>query len=75
RGRTGKIVGNADRADAAKAQLTVRARVVYSMTPDHGSAIVRTVLEDPALAADWSAELDDMRSSILSLRQGLAASF
>jgi aromatic-amino-acid transaminase len=78
RERTGAafiLAANADRADAAKAQLTVRARVVYSMPPDHGSAIVRTVLEDPALAADWRAELDDMRSSILSLRQGLAASF
>jgi aromatic-amino-acid transaminase len=32
-------------------------------------------LEDPALSADWRAELDGMRSNILSLRQGLAASF
>jgi aromatic-amino-acid transaminase len=78
RERTGAafiLAANANRADATKAQLTVRARIVYSMPPDHGSAIVRTVLEDPTLAADWRAELDGMRSNILSLRQGLAASF
>jgi len=78
RERTGAafiLAANADQADIAKAQLIVRARTAYSMPPDHGAAIVRTVLEDPTLAADWRAELDGMRSNILSLRQGLAASF
>jgi aromatic-amino-acid transaminase len=78
RERTGAafiLAANAVRADAAKAQLTARARTAYSMPPDHGSAIVRSVLEDPALTADWRAELDGMRSNIRSLREGLAASF
>ena len=64
-----------DIADAAKAQMVVRARVGYSMPPDHGSAIVRTVLSDPALAADWRAELEEMRTGVVGLRHALADTF
>ena len=48
------------------------AREMWSMPPDHGAAVVRTVLEDDALRADWLVELDDMRGRILSLRARLA---
>lgn len=62
-------------ANAARAQMVVRARIGYSMPPDHGSAIVRTVLSDPALAADWRAELEEMRLGVVGLRHALADTF
>ena len=49
------------------------AREMWSMPPDHGAAVVRTVLEDEALRTEWLQELDQMRGRILSLRARLAA--
>ncbi len=49
------------------------AREMWSMPPDHGAAVVRTLLEDEGLRADWRQELDDMRGRILALRARLAA--
>jgi aromatic-amino-acid transaminase len=59
---------------AAVTQETLKglARVLWSMPPDHGAAVVRIVLEDPALRADWLAELEAVRGRMLSLRAGLA---
>ncbi|MDQ3139730.1 MAG: aminotransferase class I/II-fold pyridoxal phosphate-dependent enzyme, partial [Pseudomonadota bacterium] len=48
------------------------ARTMWSMPPDHGAAIVRTILDTPALAADWRAELKEMLARIRSLRARLA---
>ncbi len=48
------------------------AREMWSMPPDHGAAVVRTVLQDPGLTADWRAELDEMRARILRIRGKLA---
>jgi aromatic-amino-acid transaminase len=42
------------------------------MPPDHGAAAVRIVLEDPALRADWEAELEEMRLRMLRLRKEFA---
>lgn len=64
-----------EQAEIAKAQMVVRARIAYSMPPDHGSRIVSTILQDAELAADWRAELEEMRNSILGLRQALAKAF
>ncbi|SFR06997.1 aromatic amino acid transaminase [Poseidonocella sedimentorum] len=44
----------------------------YSFPPDHGARVVATILNDEALRADWQAELEDTRLSMLSLRQKLA---
>jgi aspartate/tyrosine/aromatic aminotransferase len=49
------------------------AREMWSMPPDHGAAVIRTVLEDGALTADWRAELDEMRGRILAIRERLAS--
>src|SRR3546814_6267584 len=46
---------------------------MWSMPPDHGAAIVRTVLETPELEADWRAELKEMLARIRGLRARLAA--
>jgi aromatic-amino-acid transaminase len=45
----------------------------YSFPPDHGSRLVTLVLSDPALRADWEAELEEVRLSMLELRESLAA--
>jgi aromatic-amino-acid transaminase len=55
-------------ADIAMTQMLAAARSIYSMPPDHGAAAVRIVLEDPALRADWEAELEEMRTRMLRLR-------
>tara|TARA_R110002049_G_scaffold117332_3_gene270641 strand:+ start:33415 stop:34596 length:1182 start_codon:yes stop_codon:yes gene_type:complete len=45
----------------------------YSFPPDHGARIVTTIMNDPALKADWMAELEDVRNGMLDLRSQLAA--
>jgi aromatic-amino-acid transaminase len=47
---------------------------MWSMPPDHGAAIVRTILDDTELRADWDSELKEMCGRIRSLRSRLAAS-
>lgn len=59
-------------ADIAVGQMLSAARTLYSMPPDHGAAAVRIVLEDPALRADWEAELEEMRLRMLRLRKEFA---
>ena len=49
------------------------AREMWSMPPDHGAAVLRTLLQDRVLTADWRAELDEMRGRILKIREQLAA--
>ncbi|WKX71002.1 amino acid aminotransferase [Streptomyces sp. XD-27] len=49
------------------------ARTLYSMPPEHGAAIVATVLGDDALRAAWRAELEVMRERITSNRADLVA--
>ncbi|SDJ03100.1 aromatic amino acid transaminase [Lutimaribacter saemankumensis] len=44
----------------------------YSFPPDHGARVVSTILHDPQLRADWAAELEDVRLSMLGLREQLA---
>jgi aromatic-amino-acid transaminase len=44
----------------------------YSFPPDHGARVVSTILTDEGLRADWAAELEEVRLSMLGLRQQLA---
>jgi len=53
--------------------LLAIARADYSMPPDHGAAVVRIVLTDPALRRLWQEELDAMRNRVVGLRRSLAA--
>jgi aromatic-amino-acid transaminase len=57
----------------AKANMLALARGLWSMPPDHGAAIVRIILETPALRADWIDELDAMRARLNGLRTALGA--
>ena len=75
RDRTGCAIvvsGSAEAQVAAKANLMTLMRITYSMPPDHGAAIVRTILTDPDLRKVWEDELTAMRTRMLSLRQSLA---
>lgn len=57
---------------AAEANLKTLMRITISMPPDHGAAIVRTILSDEELRGVWNEELNGMRTRMLSLRQSLA---
>jgi len=59
-------------AEIARATLLSAGRVTYSFPPDHGAAVVATILLDPRLRAEWTAELDGMRTRILENREALA---
>ncbi len=56
----------------ARANMILIARSLWSMPPDHGAAIVRTVLESDGLTTIWLEELGQMRTRIQSMRNGLA---
>lgn len=58
---------------AIRDNVLTLARSIWSMPPDHGAAVVRVILENPDLSADWRCELEAMRSRILGLRAALAA--
>ena len=76
RERTGLLmvqVADAAQKDLAQGALAFLGRQTYSFPPDHGARIVQTVLDDAALAADWKAELEEVRLGMLGLRQQLAA--
>jgi aromatic-amino-acid transaminase len=45
----------------------------FSFPPDHGARVVTMILTDPDLRADWAAELEAVRLSMLGLRKDLAA--
>ncbi|KOG23907.1 MULTISPECIES: aromatic amino acid transaminase [Streptomyces] len=49
------------------------ARTLYSMPPDHGAAVVATILDDERLKSAWLAELDLMRHRITANRTDLVA--
>jgi aromatic-amino-acid transaminase len=75
RERTGALFALSSSAKsqaAAQSNLMAIARANYSMPPDHGAAIVQTLLGDPDLTADWRAELDHMRTRIQATRAHLA---
>jgi aromatic-amino-acid transaminase len=60
-------------ATAVESNLLALARANYSMPPDHGAAVVRTILDSPELTEAWKRELEAMRARIAATRAGLAA--
>lgn len=49
------------------------ARASYSMPPDHGAEVVRTILTTPSLLEEWETELKGMRERIQTVRANLAS--
>ncbi len=76
RERTGILLAltenNAAR-DMTQGSMAFLNRQTFSFPPDHGARIVSTILTDDALAADWRAELEDVRKGMLELREQLAS--
>ena len=71
RERTGALTLICETTEATAAATTLlaaAARANYSMPPDHGAAIVQTIMESPELSSDWDAELKEIRNRINSLR-------
>jgi aspartate aminotransferase/aromatic-amino-acid transaminase len=76
RERAGVAIGiarDAAGADIVSSQMQNVIRATISQPPDHGAEIVRIILEDPELTAEWKAELEVMRNRMIRLRQKLAA--
>jgi aspartate aminotransferase/aromatic-amino-acid transaminase len=59
-------------ADVVSSQMQNVIRATISQTPDHGAEIVRVILEDKELRAEWEAELTEMRERMRRLRVKLA---
>lgn len=75
RERTGLLIGlSPDAATTAVTQGTLAHlnRQNFSFPPDHGARLVTIILTDEELRADWKAELEEVRLSMLSLRDQLA---
>jgi aromatic-amino-acid transaminase len=72
RERTGLLLALGGARDVVQGNLAALNRLNYSFPPDHGARLVTTILGDPALRADWEAELEEVRQSMLGLRQALA---
>jgi len=75
RERTGAIFAlttSPQSADTVRSNLAGLARTSYSMPPDHGAAVVRTILADEALRRDWAEELESMRLRMTGIRRTLA---
>ncbi len=63
---------NAQAALRARANCIKVGRSMWSMPPDHGASVVRTILESTELTATWLAELATMRTRINAMRAELA---
>ncbi|WP_171097772.1 amino acid aminotransferase [Ruegeria sp. HKCCD7255] len=73
--RTGLLMAISDKAEETalnQGTLAFLNRQNYSFPPDHGARVVTTILNDDALRADWATELEEVRLSMLGLRQQLA---
>ena len=67
------VARDGEQADVTNSQLLNIIRGAYSQPPDHGAEIIRTILEDADLRAEWEAELAEMRDRMIVLREKLAA--
>ncbi|AVU75962.1 aspartate/tyrosine/aromatic aminotransferase [Pseudomonas sp. Fig-3] len=74
RDRTGALIvcaGDADKLVDIRSQLANIARNLWSTPPDHGAAVVATILGNPDLKSLWADEVQTMRLRIAQLRSGL----
>ena len=62
------VCANKDEAARVLSQLKITIRTNYSNPPTHGAQVVATVLDTPALRAQWEQELAGMRLRIQQMR-------
>ncbi|MBN3055783.1 aromatic amino acid transaminase [Pectobacterium brasiliense] len=67
------VCDDADSAQRVLGQLKATVRRNYSSPPNFGAQVVSKVLNDVQLNADWKAEVEEMRTRILSMRQELVS--
>lgn len=75
RERTGILMALSDSdktRDLAQGAMAYLNRQNYSFPPDHGARIVSTIVTDDELKADWQQEVEEIRQTLLSLREQLA---
>lgn len=65
------VAQDAAKAKAAKSQIALIIRPMYSNPPAHGAWIVKTILNDPELYAEWVKELSGMSHRIIAMRSAL----
>ena len=65
------LCASKEEADRVLSQLKVVIRTNYSNPQIHGGTVVATVLNTPALRAQWEGELTEMRLRIKAMRQKL----
>ena len=66
------IAKDSETADIVSSQMQNIIRGTISQTPDHGAEVVRVILEDRSLRAEWETELTEMRERMKRLRVKLA---
>ncbi|XSS64918.1 amino acid aminotransferase [Pseudomonas sp. B11] len=74
RDRTGALIvctQDAEKLLDVRSQLAHIARNLWSTPPDHGAAVVATILGTPELKTLWIDEVEAMRLRIAQLRAGL----
>ncbi|SDH01023.1 aspartate aminotransferase [Vibrio xiamenensis] len=74
RERTGAamvVANNITDANNAKGKLLTLARATYTMPPDHGATLVKTILQNQELTQLWKQELSEMQQRLLNLRKTL----
>ncbi|WP_434698631.1 amino acid aminotransferase [Pseudomonas sp. D1-1] len=74
RDRTGALIvcaRDGEKLIDIRSQLANIARNLWSTPPDHGAAVVATILGDPQLKGLWADEVEAMRLRIAQLRSGL----
>ena len=67
------VCASRDETQRVLSQLKRVIRTNYSNPPTHGGTLVATVLDTPALRAEWEAELGGMRDRIRAMRSALVA--
>jgi aromatic-amino-acid transaminase len=70
-GALSMVCANADEAARALGQMQQAVRRNYSSPPAFGGALVQTVLDTPALHAQWQAEVEAMRVRMHAMRTRL----
>ena len=74
RERVGALIvcaSDAEKLADVRSQLAFLARNLWSNPPDHGAAVVATILGDAELKNQWTQEVEAMRTRIAQLRSGL----
>jgi aspartate/tyrosine/aromatic aminotransferase len=67
------VAAGATATGIVRSQVFNIVRTMYSMPPDHGAAVVASILTDAELRAGWLAELTAMRDRLRETRELLCA--